>query len=125
MSDVLLAREQCGERLGWLIGANRRPLCICTPASLCTHTYPDGCTKRARLYACMPVCIHTRLHPMTCPRIHGTTPVHALCPHAPDCHRPLYGVRTEETSCPKSGWRAFKVSDLRVLGFRVFRVFRV
>mmetsp|Transcript_7409 Transcript_7409/g.19994 ORF Transcript_7409/g.19994 Transcript_7409/m.19994 type:complete len:438 (+) Transcript_7409:50-1363(+) len=45
MSDVLLARERFGERHGWLIGANRRP---------------------------------------------------------------LYGIRTESTSCPKSGWRAFK-----------------
>mmetsp|Transcript_43587 Transcript_43587/g.98341 ORF Transcript_43587/g.98341 Transcript_43587/m.98341 type:complete len:436 (+) Transcript_43587:77-1384(+) len=26
MSDQLLARERCGETLGWLIGANRRPL---------------------------------------------------------------------------------------------------
>lgn len=26
MSDQLLARELCGERFGWLIGANRRPL---------------------------------------------------------------------------------------------------
>jgi len=26
MSDQLLSRERCGERLGWLIGSNRRPL---------------------------------------------------------------------------------------------------
>jgi len=45
MDDTLLAREPCGQRLGWLIGANRRP---------------------------------------------------------------LYGIRTDATQCPASGWRAFK-----------------
>lgn len=45
MSDQLIAREKVGERYGWLIGANRRP---------------------------------------------------------------LYGIRTEDKTCPKSGWRAFK-----------------